>query len=200
MLHRNKNTQIFLPCITIVLSVLWDLKLENDGFSSHWGSALKQPLSLRFLLTSGLIWTNGEAFRYLREAMYNRQTSLSCYSFSPTLSHPSSHFNFLIFLSFLLLLHLLPHGSLLLMSLSPCVPPLPPPMPPSTCLESISPTPQCPRCHAVSQINVEILTSDGPARHRSSGGRRENGRRGFPYHPPYSSSLLIQLSPPKLNL
>lgn len=66
-----------------------------------------------------------------------------------------------IFLSFLLLRL---YASLLLMSLV------------SACHYSpthasslpILPHPPCPRCHAVSQINVEILTSDGPRRHSSS--------------------------------
>lgn len=67
------------------------------------------------------------------------------------------------------------------------------------------PPPVCPRCHAVSQINVEILTSDGPGRHRSSGGRGANGRRVLPIIHPTAAHLasclwLPSQFQPKLNL
>ncbi len=106
------------------------------------------------------------------------------------LLHPSSRFHFLIFLSFLLLRP----SPLLLMSLSPmchCSHPPPPP-----CLPLPAQRAPPPRnlqrlcCHAVSQINVEILTSDGPGRRRSSGGRGGNGSRGFPIVHPTAGSYL----------
>lgn len=139
----------------------WLTWRQSDGFSP-----LKQPLSLQILLTLGLVWTNGRGVWYLKEAMCTSSKWAKHETLHPAPSLPpllcsAVPLHTSIFLSFLLLRL---HGSLLLMSLV------------STCHYSpthasplpILPHPPCPHCHAVFQINVEILTSDGPRRHRSS--------------------------------
>lgn len=161
------------------LPVCRGLMAESDGFSSHWGSALNQPLLLwlllsQILLTSRLI-LNRTFDIWVKSCMarmvYRQNTaSLS----GPVVftcaqpSHPSSCFHFLIFLPFLL-------SRLPVSFLCPCLLYVPL-LPLNTCSESPAPTQRL-RCHAFSQINVELLTSDGPGRHRSSEGRGEENIR-----------------------
>lgn len=108
-------------------------------------------------------WVNS-----LWEPLMDKTQSL-CSVFQP--SHPSFCSNFLIFFSFLLLPPT--HVSFPCPCLH-CVPLLHPQSSLHTCTESPTPT-QHLCCHAVFQINVEILTSNEAGRRKSSGGRSRNG-------------------------